>query len=207
MAKKKGGSKKSKKQVALPENALPVNIQLVGTESEADVRIYISRTVHKEICKQTQKSLPKATGGLLIGDVIEENGKKNVVISAFIKEKYAECTDVTVKFTSESFVYMHEQMLDNYPDKNVVGWVFSQPGNGIMISQSVVFLHNTFFGGDKVLFVVDPVENEEGFCYTESDGLSLSKGYYLFDSAGQELSDSIGQGFFGRIMHRFFPKS
>ncbi len=183
LAKKKNDSKKNKKQVGFLEKTLPVNVQIVGEESESDIRIYISRTAYKTICDQAQKSLPNESGGLLIGDMIEENGKKNIVISDFIEAKYSETTPISVTFTSRSWAYMTDELHKKYPDKKCVGWMLSQPEHGIIVSAASKFVHDNFFGeGDNVLFIIDPVGKEEGFWSKENGAFNVIKGYYIFDS-------------------------
>ena len=188
MAKKKGGSKKSKKQVALPENALPVNIQLVGEKSESDKKVYISQPVYKEIHRFTQNKTTNESGGVLVGDVIEEFGKKNIVISAFVEAKYSEGTPTTLKFTHETWEYIHKEIDKKYKGKKIVGWIHTHPDFGIFLSEYDKFIQSNFFSEEnQIAYVIDPIQHEEGFYCWEKGAIEKCSGYYLYDKVGAKL--------------------
>ena len=109
MAKKKS-KKKSQKEQCISENILPQNILPVGERVEENKNIYISQAVYKEIHKFTKNKTVNESGGMLIGNVIEEFGKTNIVINGFIEAKYSEATPTTLKFTHETWEYCHKVM-------------------------------------------------------------------------------------------------
>ena len=80
-------------------NVLPQNIVSIGERVEEDKKIYISQKVYKEIHRFTQDKTTNENGGMLIGTVIEEFGKQNIIINGFIEAKYSEGTPTTLKFT------------------------------------------------------------------------------------------------------------
>jgi hypothetical protein len=103
-------AKKTKKQtrktsinhVPEKENVLPQNIVSIGEHVEENKNIYISQAVYKEIHKFTKNKTSNESGGMLVGTIIEEFGKTNIVISGFVEAKFCEATPTTLKFTHET---------------------------------------------------------------------------------------------------------
>jgi hypothetical protein len=122
MAKKKN-SKKSVKSTPIIENSLPQNILPIGERVEEDKNIYISQPTYKEIHKFTQNKTTNESGGMLIGNVIEEFGKTNIIVNGFIEAKYCEATPTTLKFTHETWEYVHKEMDKKFPGQKVRGTV------------------------------------------------------------------------------------
>ena len=83
MAKKKIPKKKMK-PAQISENVLPQNIIPIGDRVEENKNIYISQPVYKEIHKFTQNKTINESGGMLIGEVVEEFGKTNIICLAKI---------------------------------------------------------------------------------------------------------------------------
>ena len=98
--------------VDLPDNMLPQNIIAVGDHVEENKNIYISQSVYKEIHKFTKNKTTNESGGMLVGSVIDEFGKTNIVISGFVEAKFCEATPSTLKFTHETWEYVHKEIND-----------------------------------------------------------------------------------------------
>ena len=111
MAKKT--KKQTKKALAneLPENMLPQNILPMGERVEENKNIYISQSVYKEIHRFTKNKTAIESGGMLVGTIIEEFGKTNIVISGFVESKFCEATPTTLKFTHETWEFVKTKIL------------------------------------------------------------------------------------------------
>lgn len=102
---------------------LPQNILPVGERVEEDKNIYISQETYKEIREFTKNKTVNESGGMLIGNVIEEFGKTNIVIHGFVEAKYSEGTSTTLKFTHETWEYVHGEIDKKYENAQIVGWI------------------------------------------------------------------------------------
>ena len=142
MGKKK--NKKKNKQKQINYDLLPQNIITVGEHVEEDKRIYIHQNVYKEIQKFTEDKTKNESGGVLVGNVIEELGKTNIVIRAFVEAKHSEGTPTTLTFTHESWEYIHGQIDKHYPKLSIVGWIHTHPDFGIFLSEYDKFIQNNF---------------------------------------------------------------
>lgn len=192
MAKKKSSKKRNKSvENTVFENSLPQNILPIGERVEEDKNIYILQSVYKEIHKFTQNKTTNESGGMLVGSIIEEFGKTNIIISGFVEAKYCEATPTTLKFTHETWEYCHKEIDKKHSGKKIVGWIHTHPNFGIFLSEYDKFIHNNFFSEDhQIAYVVDPIQNIEGFYFWINGKLERCKGFYVFDKTGVKISVS-----------------
>ena len=193
-------AKKAKKQVKkaraneLPENMLPQNILPMGERVEEDKNIYISQAVYKEIHKFTKNKTTNESGGMLVGTVIEEFGKTNIVISGFVEAKFCEATPTTLKFTHETWEFVHKEIEKKHKGKKIVGWIHTHPDFGIFLSEYDKFIHQNFFSeAHQVAYVVDPIQNIEGFYFWINGNIEKCKGFYIYDKTGTQITVDTGK--------------
>ena len=191
MAKKKN-SKKSVKSTPIIENALPQNILPIGERVEEDKNIYISQPVYKEIHKFTQNKTTNESGGMLIGNIIEEFGKTNIIVNGFIEAKFCEATPTTLKFTHETWEFVHKEMDKKFPGQKIVGWIHTHPNFGIFLSEYDKFIQENFFKEDyQIAYVVDPIQDIEGFYFWINGKIERCKGFYKFDKMGAKIESDV----------------
>lgn len=189
MGKRVKNNKKKALQPELTENMLPQNILPIGDRVEENKNIYILQSVYKEIHKFTQNKTTNESGGMLIGTILEEFGKTNIIISGFIEAKYCEATPTTLKFTHETWEYVHKEIEKKYPGKKIVGWIHTHPDFGIFLSEYDKFIHQNFFNEDyQVAYVVDPIQKIEGFYFWINKKIEKCKGFYIYDKTGAKIT-------------------
>lgn len=190
MAKKKTKKNTSEKAyVPQFEDSLPQNILQFGEHVEEDKNIYISQSTYKEIQKFTKDKITNESGGVLLGKVIEEFGKTNIVIYAFIEAKYCEGTPTTLKFTHETWEYIHKEADKKYPDLKILGWIHTHPNFGIFLSEYDKFIQQNFFSEDnQIAYVVDPIQHIEGFYFWINGKIERCKGFFVFDRTGVKIT-------------------
>lgn len=189
MAKKSKSKNKKTAAPKEPENMLPQNIMLIGERVEEDKNIYISQSVYKEIHKFTKNKTTNESGGMLIGSVIEEFGKTNVIIKGFVEAKFCEATPTTLKFTHETWDYVHKEIDKKFKNQKIVGWIHTHPDFGIFLSEYDKFIHENFFSDDnQIAYVVDPIQGIEGFYFWINGKIEKCKGFYIYDKTGTDIS-------------------
>lgn len=186
---KKIKSKRKRTSSELIENILPQNIVTVGERVEEDKNIYILQSVYKEIHRFTKNKTTNESGGMLIGSVIEEFGKSNIIINGFIEAKYCEATPTTFTFTHETWEYVHKEIEKKYKGKKIVGWIHTHPDFGIFLSEYDKFIHQNFFAEEnQVAYVVDPIQHIEGFYFWINGKIEKCKGFYIYDKTGVNIN-------------------
>lgn len=192
MAKKKSSAKRQKKQQKLPQNVLPQNILPMGERVEEDKNVYISQKTYKQIHQFTKRKTINESGGVLVGTVIEDFGKSNILISDFIEAKYCEATPTTLTFTHETWEYIHKKMDKEHPGKKIVGWIHTHPDFGIFLSEYDKFIHQNFFSEiNQIAYVVDPIQKIEGFYFWINGKIERCKGFYIYDETGVKIKIAV----------------
>ena len=162
---------------------------LFGEKNPEDKKIYISQSTYKRIHTFTKDKTKNESGGVLLGNVIEEFGKTHIIIRAFIEAKHCESTPTTLKFTHESWEYIHEEAAKKYPEYKVLGWIHTHPDFGIFLSEYDKFIHENFFNeANQVAYVVDPIQHIEGFYFWVNGNIERCKGFFVFDKTGVEIT-------------------
>ena len=185
-------AKKSKKSVekASEDGAvrLPQNIVRVGERVEEDKNIYISQSVYKEIHRFTTDKTVNEAGGMLVGDLIDEFGKTNIIINGFVEAKECEATPTTLKFTHETWNRCHKEIEKKHNGKKILGWIHTHPNYGIFLSEYDKFIQQNFFGEDyEVAYVIDPIQDIEGFYFWINGKIERCKGFFVYDSTGKKI--------------------
>ena len=168
---------------------LPQNIVPIGEQNNEDKKIYISQRTYREIHRFTKDKTKVESGGVILGNVIEEFGKTHIIIRAFIEAKYCEGTPTTLKFTHESWEYIHKEAEKKYPKYKILGWIHTHPDFGIFLSEYDKFIHENFFNEEnQVAYVVDPIQNIEGFYFWINGNLERCKGFFIFERTGVQIT-------------------
>lgn len=190
MAKKRINNRSAKKVVEeCSDNVLPQNIVAFGEHVQEDKTIYIAQSTYKEIHRFTKDKTTNESGGVLLGNVVEEFGKTHIVIRAFIEAKYSEGTPTTLKFTHETWEYIHNEAEKKYPNYKILGWIHTHPDFGIFLSEYDKFIQENFFkDANQIAYVVDPIQNIEGFYFWINEKIERCKGFYVFDKTGTKIT-------------------
>lgn len=183
---------KSKAQHRNMTTDLPQNIIPVGERVFEDKNIYIHQKVYEQIHKFSANKTENEHGGILVGRVLNEMGKENTIIEGFIEAKYNTATPTTLTFTHETWEYFHAEIDRKYKDKKIVGWIHTHPNFGIFLSENDRFIQQNFFtDSNQVAYVVDPIQNDEGFFFWINEKLERCPGFYLFDKNGVKIKQKI----------------
>lgn len=129
---------------------------------------------------------------MLIGNVIEEFGKTNIIVNGFIEAKFCEATPTTLKFTHETWEFVHKEMDKKFPGQKIVGWIHTHPNFGIFLSEYDKFIQENFFKEDyQIAYVVDPIQDIEGFYFWINGKIERCKGFYKFDKMGAKIESDV----------------
>ena len=140
MAKKKNGGEQKYEKILAPSeqevnrDVLPQNVIKMGEQVLHEKNIYIMQSVYKEIHEFTKDKLTVESGGMLMGYTIQANGKTNIIIDGFIEGKHSEGTPTTLKFTHETWDYVHKEADEHFPNDKIIGWIHTHPNFGIFLS-------------------------------------------------------------------------
>ena len=188
----RNNKKRKQKNVKSETPALPQNILPVGERVFEDKNIYIHQKIYKEIHKFAANKTENEHGGILVGRVVNELGKENTIIEGFIEAKNNVATPTTLTFTHETWEHFHSEIDKKYKEKKIVGWIHTHPNFGIFLSENDRFIQQNFFADvNQVAYVVDPIQDDEGFFFWIDGKLERCPGFYLFDINGAKLKPPV----------------
>ncbi len=109
--------------------------------------------------------------GLLLGEVRTWQGQEYVLVRDVVTTDL-DATSVSVKFDSQSFEKLFENLDDAGFDYVVVGWYHSHPGYGCFLSETDLKTHSgAFVSKHQLAIVIDPMNFQiEGFQVRDGEG-------------------------------------
>jgi len=167
---------------------LSENIQEKPFSAQLDFRISISDSAYKAIIKHAKEDQNIEICGILIGEVFKDTNGPYLEISDIIKGEHADNQAGQVMFTHETWEYINSVKDGQFANKLIVGWYHTHPRFGIFLSDQDVFIQRNFFDKPwQVAFVVDPIQEEEGFFIWRTGIPEKTKHYWL---DGREVVDN-----------------
>ena len=173
------------------------NSELVGTYSQQDVRVLISRRCYQSLedASLNQPNPSLESGGVILGQIFEEaeHGGIMVDIDEFIPAREVRASDASLRFTHETWMAINQRRQSEYPDKATVGWYHTHPfktvGSAhkgsrleIFLSHRDAFIHRTFFREPWHLAMVLGYEGKEkGFFQWRDGKIVPCKGFHIYD--------------------------
>lgn len=160
----------------------PTLASVVGRgHSEEGMDIFIDSELLQELTDFASENTSCERGGVLIGDVFEDELGIYVRIDAMIEAKNANASQASLTFTHETWDYINHVKDEHYSTSRIVGWFHTHPGFGVFLSQHDLFIHRSFFNQEwHVALVLDPLRDQAGF-FTWHDGeIEKAPGFFVF---------------------------
>ena len=157
---------------------LPQNIRQIGSPRGRH-KIYIEDYVYTYLKSMAQKKESCAAVFLGKGQVIKDI--RYTFVSGAI-----ECGSGVFQWDSicldDGFWrFIEEEKKQYFPDKEIVGWFLGKTGQAMELTSVVEAAHRKYFSGrDKVLMLMDILEEEEVFFIYDQGYLQKREGYYIY---------------------------
>jgi len=159
------------------EVRIPKNIRQVGSSNDSK-KIYIEDYVMNSI-----KKLPECEDGVkygvLLGDVKKSKDISYIFVRGMVETR--EIIENSVIFNDDIWANIYKDAKNYFEGLEIVGWFVSLPYTVKNELSSLQKIHmDNFAGNDKVCFLYDRTENDEGFFRYDSGNLKKESGYYIF---------------------------
>ena len=169
---------------------IPRNIRQIGIVNDA-YRIYMEDYVYTFLGRLAKKQ-EEGEGGppylaVFAGETKWTEKAVYVFITGAVLAKEMEVSEEHIDFQESHWQNIHEQMGKYFPGQEITGWYFS--GSGLPEEAPEVFAkaHLKYFGGEKVLMLLNPSEHEEAFYRFENNRLMKQSGYYIFYERNESM--------------------
>lgn len=158
----------------------PSNVKQIGSIDD-NMKVYIEDYAYKYICQYARAETHSEKIGVLIGEYIEVDKQNIVLISGFIQGKYSDNINGVLTFTDKTWEYIKTRQDRYYRNFEIVGWLHTQPGNGVSISEDDKRFHEeNFIEQYQVLFLVDSIEKIDCFFVWDNEKLRQLNGYFIY---------------------------
>ena len=161
---------------------LPSNIRQIGSIADG-LKIYMEDYVCTYLKQYADAGGHCEKLAFLVGKDMLIDGQRYIFISGAIQGRYSEAEDGNEVFTEKSYAYCAEQLKTYFPGLNLIGWMQSQPGYGVLLNPAYADYHmENFTAPCNVLFVMDPEERLSTFFAWDDalTGISETSGYYIY---------------------------
>lgn len=177
---------KEKKQEAKGNEALfsvPRNIRQVGLADE-NYRIYIEDYVYTFLGKlaetERQKTDSRGCAAVFTGELKWLSGTAYVFVRGALMTGDMEAAADHLVFTEEIWTRLYEEKDKYFPEQEIVGWFFADAQLPMEATEVFKRAHLKYFGGEKVLMLMNSQEKEDAFFRYENNLMLRQSGYYIY---------------------------
>lgn len=176
------GESVSRRSLEIPKAPRPTQTRTVGASpGSEDIAIFIDSKLLRKIMAFASDNRSSECGGVLIGEVFQDDLGMYITIDAMIEAKNAASSHTSLTFTHETWDYIYRIKDENYPTQRIIGWFHTHPGFGVFLSKHDLFIHESFFNQEwQVALVVDPVRYQAGFFAWYDNEVGRVPGFFVF---------------------------
>ncbi len=152
----------------------------INAARSRQVGVHLTGKALSEIKTHADLHLDREVGGILLGEVYEEDGKYLVSIEAVCAARHTMASCASLQFTGETWLDILKDR-STRPQAKTLGWYHSHPGWGIFMSGVDEFTHYSFFGNQPwyVALVIDPLAGELGVFTWEHGRLTSNREIFV----------------------------
>lgn len=193
--------KNARKPVEISRN-LPRNYRQIGEPGAK--KIYIEDYVYTYLNKLAQPENLYARGAILFGKVYKTSVGKCIFISGAAACQNFELDLEETIFSEESWSEIYRIRDSFFPELEICGWFLSRMGFSVDLNDKIIRIHmDNFSGENKILYMIDALENEDAFYQFENYSLKKQRGYYIYYETNQEMKNyMLAEGEMGRMPER-----
>lgn len=180
----------SKETEELKEVRVPKNIRQIG-DNKAGRKIYIEDYVMNSLKKKPDME-ENITYGVLLGEMKRAKGNTYVFVKGMVETR--EVIENSIIFNDDIWAAIYKDIKTYFEGLEIIGWFASVPYTIGKDMASIQKIHlDNFAGNDKVFYLSDRSENEDGFFSYEAGALRKQTGYYIFYEKNEKMKKYLKQ--------------
>lgn len=201
--------KEEKQEAKNGENLfnLPRNIRQVGLTT-GNMRIYIEDYVYTFLTRLARNAVGsgKEQGCVAVftGETKWNNGITYLFIRGALMVEDMEAASDHIDFSEKIWAKIQEDQAKYFPGQEITGWFFSRPQMYMETDELLTRIHLRYFGGEKVLMLMEPAEKEEAFFFFENGLMVRQRGYYIYYEKNPLMQEYMIEKI--KILHRNLQK-
>lgn len=170
------------------EVRIPKNIHQIGS-NQSNRKIYIEDYVMKTL-KIKPANEESVKYGVLLGEVKRTKGNVYIFVKGMVEVR--DIIENSIIFNDEIWSGIYRDIKQYFERLNIVGWYVSIPYRVSDDMKGIKKNHlDNFAGNDKVCFLTDREENEEGFFVYGENGFEKQQGYYIYYEKNEKMKKYV----------------
>lgn len=167
---------------------LPKNFRQIGDPGTK--KIYMEDYVYTYLNKLAQPGNLYARGAILFGKVYNTAVGNCLFISGAAACQNFEFDLEETVFSEEVWGEVYRIRDKFFTGLEIAGWFLSRMGFSVELNDKIIRMHmDNFSGENKVLYMMDVLENEDAFYQLENYSLKRQRGYYLYYETNKEMKE------------------
>lgn len=157
---------------------LPKNIRQVGSPGGRH-KIYIEDYVYTYLRTLSQRK--EACAVIFLGKSQVMKDIRYTFVSGALECKASAFQWDNICLDDNCWEYIEQERKKYFPEKKIAGWFLGRAGQEMSLSPAVEAAHRKYFAGrDKILMLLDMLENEEVFFIYDQGYLQKREGFYIY---------------------------
>lgn len=167
---------------------IPKNIKQIGTTT-SNKKIYIEDYVINQLKKRPEKE-SDIRYGVLLGMVQNSGGNSYIFVKGMVEVR--DIIENSIIFDDEIWSAIYQDKKKFFDKLDIVGWYISVPYRVSDDMNGIRKIHlDNFAGNNKVCFLSDRTENEDGFYLYEQTSFLKQKGYYIYYEKNEKMKKYV----------------
>lgn len=170
---------------------LPKNFRQIG-EAAGLTKIYIEDYVMTYLSAITKDSRTYVRGAILFGEIQREDSYTYVFVKGAMEAQNIELDLDETVFDDEVWKKIYDTKEQYFGQAQVIGWYLCRMGMSVRLNDKIKKTHFENFPGDgKILYVRDPLEEEEAMYAYRGQDLLRQNGYYIYYVKNKEMQEYL----------------
>ena len=166
--------------------AMPRNVRQIGL-ANGNYRIYVEDYVYTFLKRLSEEEGERGKAAVLTGEIKWTADMTCVFVKGGLAADEMEATVEHIDFSEEIWQKLQENKEKYFPDQEIVGWFFAQHQVAVEITDLLVKAHLRYFGGEKILMLMEPVECDEAFFRYDGGTMVKVEGYYIYYEKNSQM--------------------
>ena len=171
--------------------AEPKNIKQIGEPKEYK-KIFLEDYVHTFLMQYSQEPEPQTRIAVLLGTAERLGGKRHLYVKSALPVEQVYEKQGKYNFTEKIWGEIYQQCEKYFSEQEILGWFLAKPGFAVEKTSVIEETQRTYFSGaDKLFFLLEPLEGENGFFAFDGNRFVKQPGYYIYYEKNNPMNEFI----------------
>lgn len=169
----------------------PKNVKQIGEPREYK-KIFIEDYVHTFLLQICKEQADDGKVAILFGQTKRSGGMRHIYVKSALPVDGVVQKQGKYLFSEKLWGDIYVQGEKYFPEQEILGWFLAKPGFAVEKTVVIEETHRTYFSGaEKVLFMLEPLEEETAFFGFDGNRFSKQPGYYIYYEKNEPMHEYL----------------